>query len=56
MARPCHLQGVLRSRGLLGTRYLDTTVDDRNPASPYIQISVLYYQNSYTFDTYEVHI
>ena len=26
-----------------------TTVDDRNPASPYIHIEVLYYQNSFTF-------
>ena len=25
------------------------TVDDRNPASPYIGIHEFYYQNSYTF-------
>ena len=31
------------------TQFLHATVEDENPASPYVHTDVLYYQNSYTF-------
>ena len=36
-------------RGQHGKMYHGHTVDDRNPASPYIHTDVLNYQDSYTF-------